>query len=610
MSDSGGTLAEGQQIFRESAVNPRKKPCSAIVLRVEVRILGPVEIIANGRPVELRPGNEQALVALLALHAGEPLSVDRIVDAIWGESPPSSAREMIRIYVGRLRRQLGEQAIPRRGGGYALELTQEAVDRFQFEQLRRHGTRSLEQGDAPTAARLLTEALAIWRGAPLGGIERAAFVDEEVRRLEELRLATIEERFEAELTLGRPAELIPELDWLVTEHPYRERLRGQLMQALYQSGRQTEALERYRAGRSLLVDELGIEPGVELQRLEQAILRQDETLDLAQRPSRAEPARPIRQRRRWLILAPVMLAIAAAIAVLTWPGGNAAPLRTLPSNSLGEIDARTGTILARAPIGGVPGPIASDRTNVWVADGEHRVLYELDPVTLRTRHTIGLAQPAYSLVVGAGSVWVGNGFDGTLTRIDSSASASPPFKPEPRSTGRLALAFDAAALWVGSQDGALTRLDPRDERLIVRIGGVADPEAVAAAPNAVWVAQATRTALARIDPATNRLTHSLPIGGFASSIAIGAGAVWATSPADGHLWRIDPQHNDVTASIAIPSQPSRVVIAGGYVWVASGSTGTLFRINPQTDRIAQTINLRRPLGDLAATGDRLWVSVR
>jgi DNA-binding SARP family transcriptional activator/outer membrane protein assembly factor BamB len=579
---------------------------------VEVRILGPVEVVADGQPLELHAGTEQALLALLALHAGEPLAAERVIDAIWGDEPPPSAREMVRLYVGRLRRLLGEDAIKRAGGGYALNERRDAIDLFRFEQLRRDGRRADETGDHEAAARLLGEALAIWRGAAFGGVERAAFVDHEARRLEELRVATVEERFDAEIALGRGPPLAPEIERVAAEHPYRERLQGQLMLALYQAGRQAEALEHYRVVRKRLVDELGIEPGAELQRMQQAILQQDPTLAPPAPAVPDEAARVLaRKRRRFVLVAAVLVLGVSATTVAAWLGNHStSPLRAFASNSLGEIDAVSGALVAQAAIGGVPGPIAIGRDRVWVADGEHRLLYALDPSTLRRRKTFGLPEPAYALAAGAGSIWIGNGFDGTLTRIDSTGFVSPPFRAEPRSRGRLAVAYGASAVWVGSQDNVVTRVDARDGTTIARIRGIANPVAIAATPSGVWVAQATRAALVRIDPTENRVTRTIPLGSFASSVAIGRGSVWAVTPDDGHLWRIDQTSNAVMAGITIASQASAVVVAGGQVWVASTSTGTLYRIDPRANRIVQTLELAHPIGTLAASRDHLWVSVR
>jgi DNA-binding SARP family transcriptional activator len=201
------------------------------------------------------------VLAILLLHRGEVVSADRIVDELWGERPPGRATKTVQVYVSRLRKALGDGVLVTRGGGYVLELNGESVDADRFSRLAGQGRRALDDGDPEGAREKLTAALDLWRGPPLADLAYEPFAQNEVARLEELRLVAVENRADADLALGRHAELVPELEALVREHPTRERLREELMLALYRSGRQVEALESYRDARRALDQELGLEPG-------------------------------------------------------------------------------------------------------------------------------------------------------------------------------------------------------------------------------------------------------------------------------------------------------------------------------------------------------------
>ena len=264
---------------------------------MDFNILGPFAVRdREGAVIPVPGGRERSLLALLLIHRGEVVSSDRIVDALWGERAPGTAAKAVQGYVSHLRRVLepGEQGavLVTRPPGYVLRTGDETVDAARFERLAGDGRRALEDGSAAEAARILDEALAIWRGPALAEFAFEDFARDEIRRLDDMRLSATEDRFESLLRLGRHGEISGQLDALVAAHPLRERLRGQSMLALYRSGRQSEALQTYRDGRRLLAGELGLEPGPELQRLERAILAQDPALEVP------APATPSARRRR------------------------------------------------------------------------------------------------------------------------------------------------------------------------------------------------------------------------------------------------------------------------------------------------------------------------
>jgi DNA-binding SARP family transcriptional activator/tetratricopeptide (TPR) repeat protein len=242
---------------------------------VDFRILGPLYVSREGRPLRLGGHQQKMLVCLLLLHANEVVSAERIIDALWGEAAPATARKALQVSISRLRQMLGTGVLETHSPGYLIRVQSGEFDVQRFEGLVAQGKHVLTAGEPGRAAALLRTALALWRGPALEDAAYESFAQAEARRLEELRLICLEERIEADLALGRHADLVGELEVLIDRYPYRERLTGQLMLALYRSRRQAEALAAYRRSRDRLVDELGIEPGPELRSLASRVLNQD-----------------------------------------------------------------------------------------------------------------------------------------------------------------------------------------------------------------------------------------------------------------------------------------------------------------------------------------------
>jgi DNA-binding SARP family transcriptional activator/tetratricopeptide (TPR) repeat protein len=270
---------------------------------VEFRVLGPLEASSRTQPLRLGGSKQRALLAILLLHANEVVSTDRLIDELWDRDAPESAAKALQVHVSQLRKALepgrepGDPAsvLVTQAPGYMLKIAPERLDLERFERLAVEGRRLLEAGDPQGAVAILNEALSLWRGPALADLAYASFAQAEIGRLEELRLAAREDRIEAELKCGRHVAVVGELESFVATAPLRERPRGQLMVALYRSGRQPDALELYRTTREVLVEELGIEPGKALQDLHAEILRQDPVLDapaaheLAREPAATVP---------------------------------------------------------------------------------------------------------------------------------------------------------------------------------------------------------------------------------------------------------------------------------------------------------------------------------
>jgi predicted ATPase/DNA-binding SARP family transcriptional activator len=295
---------------------------------VEFRILGPLEVVADGEPLELGGRKQRALLALLLLHANEIVPAEVLIEELWAGAPPPTATNTLQVYVSQLRKVLaaGNGLLSTHGAGYRLALEPGQLDLHRFEELAASARRAVAAGDAIRAADLFEEALALWRGAPFADLTYEEFAAGEVRRLEELRLAAIEDGIDAELERGAHARVVPELEALVAQHPLRERLSAQLVLALYRSGRQAEALAEYQRIRHTLEDELGLDPGEELRRLELAVLNQDPALSA---PGEAPPTAALPTPPTALVGREAELAAAVALArrpevrlvTFTGPGG-------------------------------------------------------------------------------------------------------------------------------------------------------------------------------------------------------------------------------------------------------------------------------------------------
>src|SRR5215212_548961 len=253
---------------------------------MDFRLLGPLEVAGDEGSLALGGTKQRSLLAMLLLHANQVVSTDRLIDALWGASPPITCGKSIQVYVSRLRKAMTDNRLVTHAPGYVLYVDADELDLARFEQLVAEARRAPPE----RASEKLREALALWRGPPLADLAYEQFAQAEIARLEEMRLGAVEQRLEADLALDGHTEVVGELEALVARHPVRERFRYQLMLALYRSGRQADALDAYRRARQELSDELGLEPSESLKQLEAAILRQDPGLAPAADPARVRAA--------------------------------------------------------------------------------------------------------------------------------------------------------------------------------------------------------------------------------------------------------------------------------------------------------------------------------
>ena len=315
---------------------------------VRIRVLGSLEVEVGGRPVALGGRRQRALLALLALYANDVVSAERLADELWGEPTPARAVKRLQVGITRLRKALAAGGatgllLSSDTAGYTLRVKPEELDRALFERLLADGRRQLEDAEPRRAAATLRDALALWRGEPFADVAFESFAQAEIARLRELRISAIEDRVEADLTIGRHHELVPELERLVADHPLREGLCGQLMLALYRAGRQARALEVYRQARVRLTSELGLEPGPALKGLEEAILTSDPALVLAAEPPLSGDVQScsVDERKQVSIL---FLDVTWAATVEGDPERLAAAMDLLAAVAADEVEARGGSL--------------------------------------------------------------------------------------------------------------------------------------------------------------------------------------------------------------------------------------------------------------------------
>ena len=508
---------------------------------LEVRIFGPLEAAEGGRPLALGGAKQRSVLAVLVVHRGEVVSSDRLIDEVWGEHPPATAAKTLQVYVSHLRKALGPDVLVTRGGGYVLDLGADRLDRDQFESLVGDGHRALTDGDVDGASRIFAEALAIWRGPPFADFAYEAFAQAEISRLDEVRLGALEDRFDAELALG------PTLANRSRAREARRRasasrtLPGQLILALYRSGRQADALERYTRARRTMQEELGVEPGRDLAELQAAMLAHDPKLDAPpRRPARVPSViSGIRLGAVFIALAGFVLIAGAIGAIVTRSGDD--DVRTAAPNSVAVIDPEGGELELSIPVGARPEQIEAEGDSIFAANFDDRSVSEIDSESGSVTATTALPGALNGIAAGEGAVWT--------TDIEA---------------------------------GALLKLDPRFDRIVARtrlsrgaeLARVAGPVAVGS--GAVWASDGL-SGLVRVDPQTGRPGTRGEVGNNATAIAVSDSAVWVADAADNTVTHLDPTSGAATATIPVGPAPSAIAVDDGAVWVAETGADRVLR---------------------------------
>jgi len=588
---------------------------------VEFRILGPLEVVNGHDGVTVDAPKLRALLGVLLLHPNEVVSSERLIDELWGERPPATAPKLVQTYVSQLRRELGPETIETRAPGYLLRVDKHAVDAARFRELVAEGRWLAASDELERARSAYGEALALWRGPPFADVLFESFARNEVAQLEQERLSALMDLTDCELALGRHAEVVPELETLVRQYPVRERLWGQLMLALYRSGRQADALAAYQDARRTLAEELGLEPGRELQDLEKAVLTQDPALD---EPARAAsgtgqiatgPPRPgwLTGWRTAAVVIVIGLAVALVLALAL--GGHDETSLQLAPNSVGFIDANSGRLTRSFGVGREPRALEVAFGSLWVAEYQDETVSRFDRTTGRRLASMPVGGHPTAIVAYRGRLWVWT-LEGLLVAIDpryDRAHAIVRAQRQAPSRVQGAITAGGGFLWLTAPATTVIRVDltnPSHPLTISPDAGVQGP--IDYGGGRAWVAGADQ-----IFPIT---THTGIPGtgidvGDARSLAFYRGDLWAVSGGPGHLGgvtqalrRVDLRGRLLLTTITVGADPVAAAAAGGSVWVASRSDGTIARVDPAQNRVSETLQFGASPTALAADEDGVWVT--
>jgi DNA-binding SARP family transcriptional activator/ABC-type transport system substrate-binding protein len=571
---------------------------------MEFRILGPLEVEEDGRPIALGGDKQRSLLALLLLGRGHPVSTERLIEEIWHGEPPATATKSIQVYAARLRSLLGSERIVKRRRGYELVVAPGEVDADRFERL------VVAASGAPPAeaAAHLKEALALWRGHPLADLSLEPWAEAETARLEERRLTAFEDWADAELALGNHRELVPELEALVAEHPFREQLLERLVLALYRSGRQAEALSAYRRGAARLRTELGLEPSQSLRELEARVLQQHESLAAPRLPK----ATAARRRRSWRLVvagAGVVVAAAAAAAVVESTRGAGASLESIPPGvAIIDVSRHHPRLIAHIPASeiGAPAEATKGDGSFWVWRLKPFSMLQIDP---RNGHEgTSVASPRGDIggfLIDGKTLW----FSGSrLERMDIASGRELGAKQLSRirydDVG--GIARGAGSLWVArAVEGDVLRLDPVTGAIRDHISVPGEKGALVYAPDGVWVA--TSDGVKHIDPATDEITATAAVPGDSLDLAYGGGYIWASNETEGTVSKI-AESGQIVHTYDTGQGAYRMSYADGTLWVANQDDGTVTGIDAATGH-ETTIPFGHLLQTVAALPGRLLVMV-
>ena len=565
---------------------------------------------------------------MLACEVGHAVSVERLVDGVWGDPAPPGVVTSVQSYVFHLRQVL-EPDRPRGTpgsvlvtvpGGYRLAVKPEAVDVTRFEELVASGDAAAEDDQPGTAATAYRSALAMWRGDVLEDLGDHDFVAPVRARLDERRASALESRIRAELALGHHTAVVGELGGLIAQYPLREGLHAELMLALYRSGRQSDALAAYRDLRSVLDIELGIEPSPPLQELNTRILRQDPTLAwlppstlttpppvpaaVSRDATQTRGSRTHARRSRLSALTVVTLGVAALAGGATLPLVEAPLAAAVPANAVSELDEK-GRVVASIPVGTNPTALVAGGGAIWVLNAGDSTVQRINPSTHAVEQTITVGDDPRGMAITGDDLWVTNSADRTVTRINT--ETNEPVAEIDVGTRPDAIAAGPAGLWVAnSGDNTIQRIDTGtgipEEPIYVDDG----PDGLAVDETSVWVANGRSGTVLQIDAEPgDRMSPPIPVGSGPRGIIRSGNDVWVTNELSASVTRINADTRR-PHPIDVGDGPTDLAVLDGDVWVTEKFAGSLLRIDRASTDL-ERFDLGAPVNGVTVAEGRLWV---
>src|SRR5690242_14544692 len=597
-------------------------------------VLGPLRVTRAGVPLSLGGRQQRAVLARLLLADGAGLTVEQLADALWGEQVPVGAASTIQTYVFHLRQVLEPdrgRGAPGRivvtdNGRYRLAILTDALDSVVFDRGVDRGERLLTDGRSADAVAEFDRALALWRGDVLADLADYEFVGPVATRLADRRKAAVEAKIDAELALGRHASVLGQLNELVARDPLNEGLHRQRIIALYQCGRQADALAAYDQLRHQLADELGVDPSPPLQRLYQQVLAHDPALawtppstppaeaappepDAQTQPATVPPPRRRRPwlRTRWLVVA-VILAVVAAAGIVTGVVLTNKPkhsLAALPPNSIGILDA-DGALHDAVQVGQTPDALVYGFGSLWVANSGERTVQRVNPKTHEVVGTFEVGSNPTAIALSAQDVWVANGADASVTEIDAAANkVVATFRVGALPT---ALAGGPGVVWVAnSGDDNLSRIDI-DSGHVQTVPAGDGPDGLLVDGDSLWVANGADGTVSHLDASSGGPVNSARADAGAAGLLRADGSLWVANQSASSVTKIDPQTGLARATIPVRDGPSSLALVHGAIWASNEYDGTISRIDPSTNRVVQTYAVGASPHSLAVAGGDLWLT--
>jgi DNA-binding SARP family transcriptional activator/streptogramin lyase len=575
-----------------------------------VRILGPLDVVADGRPISVGGDRQRLLLGVLALRASHVVTTDELVEALFRRGGSGA----LHTAISRLRNSLGADWIETHPSGYALRADAERLDAARAIEA---ATRANQARDPGERAKALRAAEGFWRGPVLAGMDVPASFRADVDRLEELRKSIVADRIETELALGRHADLVGDLEPLTRANPFDERLHRARALALHRSGRQADALSALTEYHSRLREELGLEPSATLRELERGILNHDPALLPPEPAATAEARAPSRRRVPvWAAtVAMTAVVVGAALVAMVRTGSGRVPLTELRPGTLAEVPFEADGAERTFEIGRMPRALAVGDGAAWVADFTDQTVTRLDEDG--TPETIGLGVSATGIDVGDEATWLIAGDEGWLIRLETSTGrVLDRIRLRP---GLTDVAADAESVWVtNAEAGTLTRVDATRSRPIRTFSGFARPTGVVASAGSVWVAERLGRRLLRLDARREIIMARIPLDLPPLDLAVAAGAVWATNHGAGAVTRVDIRTREARV-ISVGRFPTTVAAAQDSVFVLNEFDHSISRLHARSGETIQTLSLSDPItqqpsqitpGDIAADDGALWLTVR